>query len=226
MRVTGVSSGLEGGLQLLRLPIRAPRAGGEDIPPDACKLQWPLQSHHDHCNGECSDCCSTTHQDESSIAVQIMTFQSSDKGDAGGSIESIGLARSRSAGMDHVRQHRSPPCPRRRDAQWQWTPMVDQLLQDQQIHGTCPLYSLTSHEHFLDMILAHSQNSIFFFSFNHGSEMRHRPNGTLFDQKIFAYLHCMSNVFQLANCRRCTSGGATIWSWMASRSGTACRCTS
>ena len=66
----------------------------------------------------------------------------------------------------------------------------------------------------------------FFFSFNHGSEMRHRPNGTLFDQKIFAYLHCMSNVFQLANCRRCTSGGATIWSWRASRSGTACRCTS
>jgi hypothetical protein len=41
--------------------------------------------------------------------------------------------------------------------------MVDQLLQDQQIHGTCPLHSLTSHEHFLDMILAHSQNSIFSF---------------------------------------------------------------
>ena len=50
--VSGVSCGVEGGLQLLRLPVRVPRARGEDLPPDARELLWPLQSYLNHCNGE------------------------------------------------------------------------------------------------------------------------------------------------------------------------------
>ena len=50
--VSGVSCGVEGGLQLLRLPFRVPRARGEELPPDARELPWPLQSYLDHCNGE------------------------------------------------------------------------------------------------------------------------------------------------------------------------------
>lgn len=50
--VSGVSRGVDGGLQLLRLLVRVPRARGQVLPPDARGLPWPLQSCLGHCNGE------------------------------------------------------------------------------------------------------------------------------------------------------------------------------
>jgi len=77
--------------------------------------------------------------------VMFVIIKRSDKGNAGSAVQPIGLAGSQSAGVDHVRGHRSPPCPRRRHAQWQRPAVVDQLVQAQQINGIYIIVLLTNH---------------------------------------------------------------------------------
>jgi hypothetical protein len=209
--ISGVSCGVERGMQLLRLPVRVPRARGEDLPPDARELPWPLQSYLHHCNGDLS-LLLTISMYSSALSVLGCSLLHckwwSDKGDAGGSVEPIGLAGLWPARLDHVRGHRSPPCSRRRDAQWERTAVVDQLVQIQHINGNFFWLSISFHEkkvvfiwtwpdaHF-QVLTWQSFLCIFFISI-------HQPcvtGPTVPLHPCFApEVVCISDVFQLVTC--------------------------
>jgi hypothetical protein len=153
------------------------------------------------------------------LIVLSASERSSDKGNAGGSAQPVGLARPRPAGVDHVRGRGPPPCPGRRDAQRERAAVVDQLVQGQQINGTeyLPLHRRKSVLVFPQHFQLLTRRSSCFLLANRPA-MRHRPDGTSsIDLSIIWRLPDvftnMSRDLQLATCRRCTSGDAPTWSW-------------